>query len=114
MRLRQLGAERDSARAQLLERLGLETARRLAPHRHIPALSRRAGELTNEQACDVVVGFSHGATVALDMLLSGHFQGPVVLLGISLTTEDEAAFFRVAVRSSQGVGSWRSQALRRR
>jgi pimeloyl-ACP methyl ester carboxylesterase len=40
------------------------------------------------------------------MLLAGHFQGPVVLLGISLTTEDEAGFFRAAVRSSQRVGSW--------
>jgi pimeloyl-ACP methyl ester carboxylesterase len=72
----------------------------------IPALSRRAGELATEQGCDVVVGFSHGATVALDMVLSGHFQGPVVLLGISLTTEDEAAFFRAVVRASQKVGRW--------
>ncbi len=72
----------------------------------IPALSRRAGELAEEHGCDVVVGFSHGATVALDMVLSGHFQGPVVLLGISLTTEDEATFFRGVVRASQKVGSW--------
>ncbi len=72
----------------------------------IRALSRRAGELAEEHACDVVVGFSHGATVALDMVLSGHFQGPVVLLGISLTTEDEAAFFRGVVRASQKVGRW--------
>src|SRR6476620_9077637 len=72
----------------------------------IPALSRRAGELAKQHRCDVVVGFSHGATVALDMMLSGQFQGPVVLLGISLTTEDEAAFFRGVVRASQKVGSW--------
>jgi hypothetical protein len=72
----------------------------------IPALSRRAGELAKEHGCDVVVGFSHGATVALDMVLSGHFRGPVVLLGISLTTEDEARFFRAVVRASQRVGSW--------
>ena len=72
----------------------------------VPALARRAGELAKEHGCDVVVGFSHGATVALEMLLSGHFQGPVVLLGISLTTEDEAGFFRAAVRASQKVGSW--------
>jgi pimeloyl-ACP methyl ester carboxylesterase len=72
----------------------------------IPALARRAGELAKEHRCDVVVGFSHGATVALEMLLSGHFQGPVVLLGISLTTEDEAGFFRAVVRASQKVGSW--------
>jgi pimeloyl-ACP methyl ester carboxylesterase len=72
----------------------------------IPALARSAGELAKEHRCNVVVGFSHGATVALEMLLAGHFQGPVVLLGISLTTEDEAGFFRAAVRSSQRVGSW--------
>ena len=51
----------------------------------------------------MVVGFSHGATVALEMVLSGHFQGPVVLLGISLTTEDEARFFR-AVRPGVAEG----------
>jgi pimeloyl-ACP methyl ester carboxylesterase len=59
------------------------------------------------------VGFSHGATVALDMVLSGHFEGPVVLLGISLTTEDEAAFFRGVVRASQKLGSWPMAALLR-
>ncbi len=79
----------------------------------IPALSRRAGALAKEHRCDVVVGFSHGATVALDMVLSGHFQGPVVLLGISLTTEDEAAVFRAVVRASQKVGRWPMAALLR-
>jgi pimeloyl-ACP methyl ester carboxylesterase len=72
----------------------------------IPAMARRAGELAAEHECDVVVGFSHGATVALDMVLSGHFKGPVVLLGLSLTTADEAGFFRMLVRGSQRVGSW--------
>lgn len=72
----------------------------------VPGLARRAGELAKEHGCDVVVGFSHGATVALEMVLSGHFQGPAVLLGISLTTEDEAGFFRIAVRVSQKVGRW--------
>jgi hypothetical protein len=72
----------------------------------VPALARRAGQLAKEHGCDVVAGFSHGATVALEMVLSGHFHGPVVLLGISLTTEDEAGFFRAVVRASQKVGSW--------
>ena len=72
----------------------------------VPGLARTAGELAKEHRCDVLVGFSHGATVALEMLLSGHFEGPVVLLGISMTTEDEAGFFRAAVRVSQRVGSW--------
>ena len=79
----------------------------------IPALARRAGELAKAHGCEVVVGFSHGATVALDMVLSGQFQGPVVLLGISLTTEDEAAFFRGVVRASQKVGTWPMAALLR-
>jgi pimeloyl-ACP methyl ester carboxylesterase len=79
----------------------------------IPALSQRAAELAEEHSCDVVVGFSHGATVALDMVLTGHFQGPVVLLGISLTTEDEAAFFRGVVRASQKVGRGPRAALLR-
>jgi hypothetical protein len=64
----------------------------LAEDVSVPALARRVGELAEEHGCDVVVGFSHGATVALEALLSGHFRGPVVLLGISLTTEDEARF----------------------
>ena len=72
----------------------------------IPAVARRAGELARENACDVVVGFSYGATIALDMVLSGHFQGPVVLLGLSLTTPDESTFFRYVVRVSQKVGRW--------
>jgi pimeloyl-ACP methyl ester carboxylesterase len=72
----------------------------------IPALARRAGELAAELECDVVAGFSHGATVVLEMVLAGHFRGPVVLLGISLTTEDESRAFRAVVRVSQRIGSW--------
>ena len=72
----------------------------------VPGLARTAGKLAKEHRCDVVVGFSHGATVALEMVLAGHFRGPVVLLGISLTSEDDAAFFRAAVRLSQRVGRW--------
>jgi hypothetical protein len=79
----------------------------------VPELARTAGNLAAEHRCDVLVGFSHGATVALEMLLSGHFHGPVVLLGISLTTEDEAGFFRAVVRASQRVGSWPMAALLR-
>lgn len=78
----------------------------LAEDGSVPALARRAAALAEEQGCDVVAGFSHGATVALEMALAGHFKGPVVLLGISLSTEDEAGFFRAAVRVSQRVGSW--------
>jgi len=72
----------------------------------IPALARRAGDLAREHDCEVVVGFSHGATVVLEMVLSGLFQGPVVLLGISPTTADEARFFRGVVRAAEKVGVW--------
>jgi pimeloyl-ACP methyl ester carboxylesterase len=72
----------------------------------VPGLARVAGEMATAHRCDVVVGFSHGATVALELLLSGGFRGPVVLLGLSLTTEDEAGFFRNTVRLSQKVGRW--------
>ncbi len=72
----------------------------------IPGMARAASELAAAQRCDVVVGFSHGATVALEMCLSGGFRGPVVLLGISLTTADEAGFFRQIIRLSQKVGPW--------
>ena len=77
----------------------------------VPGLARTAGGLAKEHRCDVVVGFSHGATVALAMLLAGHFRGPVVLLGIAVTHEDDAAFFRGAVRLSQKVGRWPLGAL---
>src|SRR4051794_18009136 len=72
----------------------------------IPALARRAGGLAEEHGCDVVAGFSHGATVALEMALSGRFRGPIVLLGISLTTPDESGFFRFVAHASRKVGSW--------
>ena len=72
----------------------------------VPALARRAGGLAKEHNCDVVVGFTLGATVALEMVLSGQFPGPVVLLGISPTTPDEARFFRGVIRASQKVGRW--------
>jgi len=72
----------------------------------VPGLARAAGEIATAHRCDVVVGFSHGATVALEMLLSEGFRGPVVLLGISLTTEDEAGLFRHMVRLSQKLGRW--------
>jgi pimeloyl-ACP methyl ester carboxylesterase len=72
----------------------------------VSGMARAAVELAEKQRCDVLVGFSHGATVALEILLSGAFRGPVVLLGISLTTESEAGFFRGVVRTSQKVGSW--------
>jgi len=36
----------------------------------VAAMARRAGELAEKYECDVVAGFAHGATVALEMVLS--------------------------------------------
>src|SRR5437016_1256602 len=44
--------------------------------------ARLTAELATKVNADVVVGFSMGATVALEMVASGAFTGPTVLLGI--------------------------------
>jgi len=66
--------------------------------------ARLTTELAKKVGADVVVGFSMGASVALEMVASGAFGGPVVLLGISLSAEDEAAFFRAIVRLGSVLG----------
>src|SRR3954454_10133629 len=52
--------------------------------------ARLTSELATTVGADVVVGFSMGASVALEMVVSDAFTGPAVLLGISLSAEDEA------------------------
>jgi pimeloyl-ACP methyl ester carboxylesterase len=64
-----------------------------------------AAELATKVDADVVVGFSVGASVALEMVASGAFTGPAVLLGISLSSKDEPAFFRAIVRLGGVLGS---------
>jgi pimeloyl-ACP methyl ester carboxylesterase len=46
-----------------------------------------------------------GAVVAVEMVTSGSFTGPVVLLGVSLSPTDEPAFFRALIRSTSALGS---------
>jgi pimeloyl-ACP methyl ester carboxylesterase len=60
----------------------------------IEAYARFAASVAASRGCDAVVGFSTGATVALEMAASGAFRGPVVLLGISLSAADEPALLR--------------------
>ena len=60
----------------------------------IETYARLAAGLAADLGCDAVVGFSTGATIALEMAASGAFRGPVVLLGISLSLRDEPAFLR--------------------
>lgn len=67
--------------------------------------ARLASELARKVGADIVVGFSIGGSVALEMVTSGGFAGPVVLLGISLSAKDEPAFFHVIVRLGSVLGS---------
>ena len=73
--------------------------------------ARVTTELAARVNADVVVGFSDGASVAFEMVVSGSFTGPVVLLGISLSSEDEAAFFRGLVKLSTVLGGVPSRVL---
>jgi len=66
--------------------------------------ARLTAELARRVGADVVVGFSMGASVALEMVASGAFSGPVVLLGISLSAADEAGFFRAIVHLGSVLG----------
>jgi len=73
--------------------------------------ARLAAELAADLGCDVVVGFSIGASVALEMAASGAFSGPVVLLGVSLSSQDEPAFLRAIDRLGVVLGSLPSTAM---
>jgi pimeloyl-ACP methyl ester carboxylesterase len=66
--------------------------------------ARLASALAESVGADVVVGFSMGASVAIEMVVSGAFAGPVVLLGVSLSTKDEPAFFRGLIRLGSVLG----------
>jgi pimeloyl-ACP methyl ester carboxylesterase len=66
---------------------------------------RLTAELIKETGADVVVGFSMGANVALEMVEAGLFSGPTVLLGISLSLPDESKLFVNAVRLSKVLGT---------
>lgn len=63
--------------------------------------ARITAELADTRGVDVVVGFSMGAIVGFEMVVSGAFAGPIVLLGVSLSAPDEPAFFRAII----GLGS---------
>ena len=48
-----------------------------------------AGELARDLGCDVVVGHSFGANVALEMAAGGHFSGHLILVAPTFSAEDE-------------------------
>jgi pimeloyl-ACP methyl ester carboxylesterase len=77
----------------------------------IESYARQAAELAHDVGADVVAGYSIGAAVAFEMAASGAFTGPIVLLGVSLSSKDEPAFFRWLVQSAAVLGSTPSRVL---
>jgi pimeloyl-ACP methyl ester carboxylesterase len=73
--------------------------------------ARHTAELVTKVGADVVVGFSMGACTAVEMLTSGLFTGPTVLLGVSLSPKDEPTFFRALARSTAVLGNLPMRAL---
>jgi pimeloyl-ACP methyl ester carboxylesterase len=67
--------------------------------------ARHVTELATRVGADAVVGFSMGAVVAVEMVTSGRYRGPVVLLGVSLSPTDEPALFRAMIRSTSVLGN---------
>ena len=66
--------------------------------------ARVAGSLAADLGCEAVVGHSLGANVALEMVASSAFKGPVVLLSPSLSREDESKFPRALDVLSRVLG----------
>jgi pimeloyl-ACP methyl ester carboxylesterase len=66
--------------------------------------ARVAGSLAADLGCEAVVGHSLGANIALEMVASGAFKGPVVLLSPSLSREDESKFPRALDVLSRVLG----------
>ena len=79
----------------------------------VESYARLTAELTREVGADVVVGFSMGGSVALEMIASGSFTGPAALLGISLSAKDEPAFFRAIVALGRVLGGLPAAVLAR-
>ena len=60
--------------------------------------ARLAGKLAKDVGCDVIVGHSVGANVALEMVVAKAFSGPVVLISPAFSRDDEAKFLYVLDR----------------
>jgi pimeloyl-ACP methyl ester carboxylesterase len=66
--------------------------------------SGQAAKLAADLGCDVVVGHSLGANVAIEMASAGEFAGPLVLLSPSFSRTDESKFPRALDRLSRVFG----------
>jgi pimeloyl-ACP methyl ester carboxylesterase len=74
--------------------------------------ARLTADLAADLGCDVVVGHSMGANVALEMAGSGAFSGPVVLLAPCFSRQDEAMVIRVLDRLARVLGRLPYAAMR--
>jgi pimeloyl-ACP methyl ester carboxylesterase len=63
-----------------------------------------AGRIATDLGCDAVVGHSLGANVAIEMVATGAFNGPVLLLSPSLSRADESRFPRALDVLSRVLG----------
>jgi pimeloyl-ACP methyl ester carboxylesterase len=75
--------------------------------------ARITAELAKRVGADAVVGFSMGAMVAYEIVVSGAFAGPVVLLGVSLSPPDEPGFFRASIRLGSILGTLPAAVLKK-
>src|SRR5262245_43728071 len=85
-----------------------------APPLDVPTVENAAvvtGDLARSVGADVVVGFSYGVSVAMEMVALGAFTGPVVILGISMSPNAEPPFFRAIIRLGSVLGTLPAAAL---
>ncbi|WP_405363386.1 alpha/beta hydrolase [Kitasatospora sp. NBC_00085] len=66
--------------------------------------ARLAAECAAGLGADVVVGHSMGANVAIEMVATGRFRGPAVLLAPSFSRQDESRFLRTLDRLTPVLG----------
>jgi pimeloyl-ACP methyl ester carboxylesterase len=66
--------------------------------------TKLAARLAADLSCDVVVGHSLGANVAIELVSTGEFTGPVVLLSPSFSRTDESKFPRALDKLSRALG----------
>ena len=79
----------------------------------VESFARITAELAKSSGADVVVGFSMGAVVAYEMVVTRAFTGPVVLLGVSLSAPDEPGFFRAIIRLGAVLGTLPAAVLKK-
>ncbi|RKE17292.1 alpha/beta fold hydrolase [Streptomyces sp. TLI_171] len=77
--------------------------------------ARLMGAFAADERCDVVVGHSLGANVAIEMAALGVFTGPLVLLSPTFSRADEATFLGIldTVGRAPVIGAWAWSAMLR-